>query len=184
VRETIMKFLGLSEAAGGAGQSGGAETETVRRIVDSLDRLEPERARYVAAFAYNLSRVARADMHVSREETLEMERTVHKLGGLPEEQAILVVQMAKTQALLFGGTENFLVTREFNRIATREQKLALLECLFAVSAADQSISIVEDNEVRKISRELQLEHSDFIAARSIFREHLAVLKKGPPGGKT
>jgi uncharacterized tellurite resistance protein B-like protein len=196
VRETILKFLGLSEGKAGAGESGGAETETVRRIVDALDRLEPDRARYVAAFAYNLSRVAHADSKVSREETREMERIVRGLGGLPEEQAILVVQMAKTQALLFGGTENFLVTREFNRIATREQKLALLECLFAVSAADRSISTIEDNsaadrsistiednEVRKISRELQLEHADFIAARSVFREHLAVLKKDPPDGK-
>jgi len=177
-----MKFLGLSDPAHGEGRSGGAQTETVRRIVDALDRLDPERARYVAAFAYNLSRVAQADMKVSREETLEMERIVRELGGLPEEQAILVVQMAKTQALLFGGTENFLVTREFNRIATREQKLALLRCLFAVSAADRSISLVEDNEVRKISRELQLEHADFIAARSAFRQYLAVLKKAPPGG--
>jgi uncharacterized tellurite resistance protein B-like protein len=183
VRETILKFLGLSEGKAGAGESGGAETETVRRIVDALDRLEPDRARYVAAFAYNLSRVAHADSKVSREETREMERIVRGLGGLPEEQAILVVQMAKTQALLFGGTENFLVTREFNRIATREQKLALLECLFAVSAADRSISTIEDNEVRKISRELQLEHTDFIAARSVFREHLAVLKKNLPDGK-
>ena len=183
MRESILKFLGLSDAKAGAGPSGGAETETVRRIVDSLDRLEPEQARYVAAFAYNLSRVAHADSRVSRDETLEMERIVRGLGGMPEEQAILVVQMAKTQSLLFGGTENYLVTREFNRIATREQKLGLLECLFAVSAADRSISTIEDNEVRKISRELQLEHADFIAARSVFREHLAVLKKDPSGGK-
>jgi uncharacterized tellurite resistance protein B-like protein len=177
-----MEFLGLRDRAGGAERSGGAETETVRRIVDALDRLDPERARYVAAFAYTLSRVARADLQVSREETLAMERIVRELGGLPEEQAILVVQMAKSQTALFGGTENFLVTREYNRIASREQKLALLECLFAVSAADRSISTVEDNEVRKISRELQLEHSDFIAARSAFREHLAVLKQSPPEG--
>jgi uncharacterized tellurite resistance protein B-like protein len=175
-----MKFLGIE--AGAAGSVESADTQTVRKIVDSLDRLEPERARYIAAFAYNLSRVAHADMNVSREETQAMEGIVRELGGLPPEQAILVVQMAKTQSLLFGGTENFLVTREFNKIAGRDQKLQLLECLFAVSAADESISTVESNEVRKISRELQLEHGDFIAARSAFREHLAVLKKGP--GKT
>jgi uncharacterized tellurite resistance protein B-like protein len=180
MRETILRFLGLRDPSE-PDQAGGAQTETVRRIVDALDRLEPDRARYVAAFAYNLSRVAHADLEISREETRTMERIVCGLGGLPEEQAILVVQMAKSQALLFGGTENFLVTREFNRIAGREQKLALLECLFAVSAADRTISTVEDNEVRRISRELHLEHADFIAARSAFREHLAVLGKDRPG---
>jgi len=57
---------------------------------------------------------------------------------------VLVVQIAKTQATLFGGTENFLVTQEFNRMATVEQKLSLLQCLFAVAAADKVISSVED----------------------------------------
>src|SRR4051812_6287119 len=88
----------------------GSETDTVRKIVRALDALEPERARHIAAFAYVLSRVARADMNISEVETREMEQLVAELGGLPEEQAILAVQIAKTQTTLFGGTENFLVT--------------------------------------------------------------------------
>jgi uncharacterized tellurite resistance protein B-like protein len=84
--------------------------------------------------------------------------------------------MAKTQNQLFGSTENYLVTREFERIATHDQKLALLECLFAVTAADENITSVEDNVVKQISGELKLSHSDYISARSRFREHLAVLK--------
>jgi len=89
--------------------------------------------------------------------------------------------MAKTQAILFGGTENYLVTREFNRLATREEKLALLRCLFAVSASDDSISVMEDNEIRRIADELRLTHEDFIAARSEFRKYLSVLRKTPGG---
>jgi uncharacterized tellurite resistance protein B-like protein len=156
------------------------DTETVRKIVDALDRLEPERARYLAAFAYILSRVARADLQVSPEETRAMERIVAEQGGLPDEQAIIVVQIAKYQNLLFGATENFLVTREFNGISTREQKMALLDCLFGVAAAETLISSAEDNEIRKIARELNLEHHDFIAVRSRYRDRLAVLKAGEP----
>ena len=107
-----------------------------------------------------------------------MERIVAKEGGLPEELAPIVVQMAKTQNLLFGSTENYLVTREFERMATREQKLAVLECLFAVAAADNNITSDEDNVVKQISSELKLTHSDYIAARLRFKEHLAVLKLG------
>ena len=58
----------------GAPQAG--QTDTVRKIVDALDRLEPQHARYLAAFGYILSRVARADLKVSPEETREMERIV------------------------------------------------------------------------------------------------------------
>jgi uncharacterized tellurite resistance protein B-like protein len=108
------------------------ETDTIRKIVSALDALDPQRAKYIAAFAYVLSRVARADMNISKAETSKMEQLVIALSGLPEEQAILVVQIAKSQATLFGGTENFLVTETFNEMATREQKRALLKCLFAV----------------------------------------------------
>jgi uncharacterized tellurite resistance protein B-like protein len=69
------------------------------------------------------------------------------------------------------------VSREFNKIATRQQKLALLDCLFAVSAAEGLISHDEDNEIRRISRELILEHRDFIAVRSAWREQLSILRR-------
>jgi uncharacterized tellurite resistance protein B-like protein len=160
-----------------AAESSPGDTETVRRIVDALDRLEPDRARYLAAFAYVLSRVARADLKVSPEETRAMERIVIEHGGVPEDQAILVVQIAKHQNILFGATENFLVTREFNQISTREQKLALLDCLYSVAAASELVTQAEDNEIRQIASELLLSHQEFIAIRSRFRDHLKVLRE-------
>ncbi|HZM71533.1 MAG TPA: TerB family tellurite resistance protein [Candidatus Cryosericum sp.] len=179
---SILKFLGYDPGRSTAGAES-AETDTVRKIVSALDRLEPERARHIAAFAYILSRVARADLTISEEEARAMEGIVMHEGGLSQEQAILVVQMAKTQTILFGGTENFLVTREFNRLASREEKMSLLRCLFAVSASDDSVSVEEDNEVRRISRELHLSHADFIETRSAFREHLPALRRPPESGE-
>jgi|SRR5687767_15674 len=174
---SILEFLGLEKKkVSGASPT---ETQTIRKITEALDRMEPDRARYIAAFAYILSRVAHADLNISKEETRQMEQIVTERGNIPEEQALIVVQMAKTQSLLFGSTENFLVTREFNRIATRDQKLALLDCLFAVSSADESISSIEDSEIRQIVSELKLEQPDFISARSAYRQHLEVLKKPP-----
>ena len=175
---SILKFLGYDSGRTAAAHES-ADTETVRKIVAALDRLEPDRARHIAIFAYILSRVARADLVISDAETRAMEAIVMQAGGLAPEQAILVVQMAKTQAILFGGTENYIVTREFNRLATREEKLALLRCLFAVSASDDSISVMEDNEIRRIADELRLTHEDFIEVRSEFRDRLSVLRKPP-----
>lgn len=172
-----MSILDLfkSDSRKGAGSSS-VETDAVRKIAKALDEIEPERAKFIAAFAYLLGRVARADLKISEPEVRAMERLVMEKGRLPEEQAVLVVQMAKTQNALFGGTENYLVTREFNRISTHEEKLALLRCLFAVCSADDTISTVEDNEVSQVADELRIEHREFIAVRSEFREHLAVLK--------
>lgn len=173
---SILSFLGLSSSKAASG----GETQSVRKIVASLDAMEPERARWIAAFAFLLCRVARTDLAVSEEEAAAMERIVMEKGGLTEDQAVLVLQIAKAQELLFGGTENFLVTREFNKIATREQKVALLDCLYAVSAADESISTAEDNEIVRICAELQLPREEVVAARGRYRQHLEVLK-GIPG---
>ena len=175
---SILKFLGL-DRLGGAGGSGGSAPDTVRKIVDALDEMEPERAHYIASFAYILSRVAHADHEISPNEVKAMERIVRELGGLAEEEAILVVQMAKTQTLLFGSTENYLVTREFYKLATHEQKMQLLESLFAVSSADESISSAEDSEIRRIATEMNLTRSDFNQARAEYTRFLEVLKNAP-----
>lgn len=156
------------------GEGGGGDSDTIRRIAAELDRLDPERARFVAAFAFVLSRIAGVDQDVSPEETAAMERLVTERAGLPGPQAVLVVQMAKTQQLLLGGTDDFLVTRELSRIASYDQKLALVDCLFAVAAADQEILAAEANEIAKIAHELKVEPGDLSRLRNRYRDYLAV----------
>ena len=173
----ILKWLGLSGASETEADAGNAATKTVRRIVSELEALPPDRARYVGAFAYILGRVAHADLDISEVETRKMETVVQELGHLPEAQAILVVQIAKSQNQLFGGTENFLVTREFRDITTEEQRIELLDCLFAVSAADDSISSAEESQIRQIASELGFSHKQYISARSAWSDKREVLKR-------
>lgn len=170
---SILKWLGLERTAS---EDEAGRTETVRRIVDALERIEPERARHIAAFAYLLGRVAHADRATAPEEVRLMERIVMDRGSLPEDLAVLVVQIARTQNMLFGGTEDFLVAREFGQSASVEEKLALLDCLYAVSAADRSITTVEDNEIARVAAELRIEHADLVRARVAYKEYLRVLQ--------
>src|SRR5215510_5249323 len=101
---SILSFLGYDPDRAAAAHDS-AETETVRRIVAALDRLEPERARHIAIFAYILSRVARADLMISEAETRAMEAIVEREGRLAPEQAILVVQIAKILSIQSAATE-------------------------------------------------------------------------------
>jgi uncharacterized tellurite resistance protein B-like protein len=165
----ILGFLGLEQEPSSSG-----DVDTIHRIAGELDKLDPDRARYVAAFAFVLSRVARADHDVSDDEIRAMEQLVVDKGGLPEDQAALVVQMARTQQLLFGGTDDFLVTRELARLASPEDKLGLIDCLFAVASADRRILVSEASEIGRIARELRVEQSDLSRIRSTYREFLAV----------
>jgi uncharacterized tellurite resistance protein B-like protein len=149
----------------------------LRETLDALDNLEPNHARFLAAFAYLLGRVASADQQVSPEETLAMEALVRGQGQLSEDQAMVVVQLAKTSNLLFGGTANFLVAREFAEIATPDQKRALMRCLFAVSTSDDAISLAEESEIHRIANELRIEHSELIALRVAHRRHLPGIRR-------
>ena len=153
------------------------EFAPLRETLDALDHLEPDRARYLAAFAYLLGRVAQADQHVSPEETGAMEALVREHGQLSQDQAMVVVQLAKTSNLLFGGTANFLVAREFSALATDDQKLALMRCLFALSATDEAISTAEEGEIHRIARELRIEQADLIALRVAHQRHLPGLSR-------
>ncbi len=156
----------------------GDEVSPLRETLDTLDHMEDERARLLAAFAYLLGRVAHADQHVTPEETRAIEALVRDEGRLSQEQAMVVTQLAKTSNRLFGGTANFLVAREFSGLATYEQKLALMRCLFAVAATDEAISMAEEGEIHRIARELRIDQQDLTALRVAHRQHLPGLSRG------
>ena len=154
-----------------------ATHDALRGLLDALDRLEPDRAKYLARFAYLLGRVAHADQHVSPEETQLMEAHVAREGQIPPDQAMLVVGLAKTSSLLFGGSDDFIVARDFAAETSYEQKLALLRCLFAISAAENNISIAEEREIHRIARELRVEQRDVVRLRLDYQQHLPGLSR-------
>jgi len=172
----LQSLLGISVTATSERE---LDTETVRRIARRLEELPPDRARFLAAFAFILARVANADRTISQEESRRMEEIVAEFAGVGEEQAVLVVELAKSQERLFGGTEGFLVTRQFNQLATRAEKEQLLHCLFAVSAADDTITLDEENEIRRIATLLGFSHAEFSRVRSTYNEKRRILQSVP-----
>ena len=171
----MLRFLGVSGLGKQARERG--DTASVRRIAAQLERLEPETAKRLASFAYVLARVANADLKIDAAETAEMERSVRSLASLSESEAALAVQIAKTQTHVLGDTENYLVTREFRRISTREQRVQLLQCLYAVAAADGTISGDERAEISAIAEELGFTRDEANALRGEYRGKLSELRR-------
>jgi uncharacterized tellurite resistance protein B-like protein len=166
--QSLRAWLGLDKPS----EQPGREPQALGELVQALDALEPDRARHLAAFAYLLGRVAHADQHITAAETAAMEHAVRQHGGLASEQAALVVRLAQSSNLLFGSTAHFTVAREFGRLATYDEKLALLTCLFAVSSAESGISMAEEAEIHRVANELRVEREDLVKLRLAFREHL------------
>jgi uncharacterized tellurite resistance protein B-like protein len=162
---TILSWLGVE-------QRSVPQHAPLRELIEALDRLEPARARYLARFAYLLGRVAHADRAVSPEETRAMEELVTEEGRLTADQAMLVVSLAKTSNVLFGGTADYIVAQEFAGEATYEEKISLARCLFAVAATDEAITMAEETEIHRITNQLRIQPQDLTALRLQHRRHL------------
>jgi uncharacterized tellurite resistance protein B-like protein len=154
-----------------------SETATVRRIMSQLSELDPERRRYLAGYAYLLTRAAHSDLEISADEMGIMENIVRDIGGLPEAQAVLVVEIARNQSELYGGTEDFLVTREFASRATPEQRRAAVAACFAVVAVDHQITTEEYAELSQIASELDLSRDELNVIRREYSDHLVAIQK-------
>jgi uncharacterized tellurite resistance protein B-like protein len=170
---SILEWLGLAPAA----PDPAADADALHRIVRQLESLPPDRARHLALFAFLLARVADVDLEITDAESGAMERIVQEEGRLPQGQAALVVEIAKAENRLFGATRNFLAAREFRDRTTDDEKRQLLHCLFAVGAADGSISGAEEEAIRAISRELLLGNDEYLAIRSRWRDQRSVFQK-------
>jgi len=172
VLATILRTLGLD-----------VDVDEGKKGVEALDALEvalsnvpPEEARRVAAFAYLLSRVAHADHEISDAEREAMVRLLVDRARLAPDQASIVIGIATSKILHVRGTEDYLVSREVAAQATVEEKRALIDGLYAVCAADGLISTIEDNDVRRVASEIDLEHHDVVEIRARYRGSLGVLK--------
>ncbi|HSH21682.1 MAG TPA: TerB family tellurite resistance protein [Candidatus Caenarcaniphilales bacterium] len=174
----LRRFLGLgAEATPASDPQDASETATIRRIVAELQALEPAQRRHLAGFAYILSRAAHADLQIAADETQLMEQIVREIGGVPAAQALLVVEIAKHQTELYGATEDYLVTREWARQASEEQRIGLVEACFAVVAADHTITAEEYAELTQIADELDLSRSQLNTVRREYADHLAAIQR-------
>jgi tellurite resistance protein len=162
-----------AQASLDAASTAAGDTATVRRIASRLERLPVEQARLVASAAYTLARAAQADLEISPEETavIEMELQAHE--SLDEATAVLVTEMAKLQARTVGGTEDFIVTREFTALANDAQKIDVLRACFAVSAASGSISAEETAVLNQIAKELSVDPDVLNSIRNEFRDRMS-----------
>ena len=107
---SILELLGLRPRGDdGHPPAPGAVTA----IMEQLAQLSDDEARYLACFAYLLARAAYADLEISSDEIAKMRDLLGRVSSLSREQIELVVQIASTQSEQHGGTQNYIVAREF-----------------------------------------------------------------------
>ena len=94
-----------------------------------------------------------------------MEALVVREGGLTADQATVVIGLAKTSNMFFGGTADYQVALEFGDAATYDEKMSLGRCLFAVASSDRQISMAEEAEIHRILNQLRILPEDLTKLR-------------------
>ena len=172
---SLLRFLGL----GGSTAGRDSEPASLVELGKSLDSLDPGEARLAAAFAYLLARVAGADLRTDDSEQAAITDRLTSFGDLAPETAAVLARAAIQVTDLHGGTDDHLVARAFRDMTEEEERLRLLRCLYAVAAADDTITTVEDNEIFEIASAIGIGRTSVIAIRSEWKQYLGTLKALP-----
>jgi len=148
---------------------------SVKRIAAAFEQLDDDTARYLAAFAYVLARVAASDHEVDDSEVAVIERALVDIAELDPGHARLVAEAAHAEAEEEGGTQDYIATRDFRTLATREQHVLLLKCLMQVATADGEITAHESSEILQIAGELGFAFPEIKALKAALYKQKAEL---------
>jgi len=172
---SLLRFLGIGSASRGRE----SEPASLLEIGAQLDALPPDEARFIAAFAYLLARVAGADLRTDDVERDLMARRLETFAEIDPDQARLLAETAIRAATTHHASDDHLVARAFRDITEKPERIRLLRCLYAVAAADENISAVEDNEIFEVATAIGVRRADVVRLRMEFKEHLGALKPLP-----
>lgn len=172
---SLLRFLGL----GGNTAGRAAEPASLIELGTHLEALPPEESRFVAAFAYILARIAGVDLHTDDVELAEIARHLEDFGQIAPSQAQILADTAVRIADDHSASDDHLVARAFRDMAETPERIRLLRCLYAVAAADETISTQEDNEIFEVAAEIGVAREQVVALRSEFKQYLGSMKALP-----
>ena len=167
---SLLKRLGLARS------DPPPRNRYVAAVREHLGRLPVERAEFVAAFAGLLVRVAHADMELSDAERRALRRVIAKNTGLSAAESEAVADTVVHYATALAGIDYASLTSTFNELASEADKQQLIDCLYTIATADETASVIEEEEIRQVARALLLTHSQFIDIRTRYKEQLEVIQ--------
>jgi uncharacterized tellurite resistance protein B-like protein len=110
-----------------------------------------------------MARVANIDRKTTSAEIGAMIQAMRQGWKISADAAAFVAEVAVSASSL--EVDYFRMTREFFTCTTNDERVQLLDILFAVAAADGEISLAETEEIRRIASGLKLTHKQFINAK-------------------
>jgi uncharacterized tellurite resistance protein B-like protein len=110
-----------------------------------------------------MAQVARVNPDVGDAEQAAMAQALQTHWRLGPAEAAFVVEVALSESATL--LDPYRLAWQFSEACTPQERLAFLDVLFAVAAADGDASYDEIEEIRTIAGSLKLSHQDFIRAK-------------------
>lgn len=110
-----------------------------------------------------MATIAQMDGEVTDGEFDAMAAALEEKWGVDRETAVFITEVAVAE--ITATQDAFRMYREFTACTSEEERVSFVKALFAVAAADGDVSFEETEEIRLISRGLNLYHHQFIEAK-------------------
>lgn len=131
-----------------------------------------DRGRVDLAVAALLVEVLRADYDVAPQERQQVIVSVSRLLGL--DATVSAALVAEAERHIDRSHDLYQFTSQLNRSWSEDDKVQLLEALWRVAAADETVHKYEEHLIRRVADLLHVPHSGFIRAK---------LRAADPAGK-
>lgn len=122
--------------------------------------LPDERLYFICLVGTLMAAVAHVDDHFDPAEKKALKRCLTDQFSLKGKELTLLFEVVEEQARQ--GFDFHEVAKELNRVASYNDRIHLMECLFEISIADGEIVHEEAEEVRRITKALRIPHKTFI----------------------
>lgn len=130
-------------------------SEGTSRMLNLLEKHDPNAANYLATFSFALARIAYADGVVKEEEREQMRRILQEVAKLNEAEVDFIMEMSMMQGRARSRIDNRIV----NPALDEERAAHFLESLHAIARADGAATSEELVEIDAIAAEFGLTRS-------------------------
>jgi uncharacterized tellurite resistance protein B-like protein len=125
--------------------------------------LSEEKLYFICLIGTLMATIAHVDEHFDPAEKKVLKRCLTDQFSLKGNELTLLLQVVEEQA--HQGFDFHEVVTEINRIASYNDRIHLMECLFEVSIADGEMVHDEAEEIRRITKALRIPHKTFIECK-------------------
>ncbi len=106
-----------------------------------------------------LASVAQIDEIFEEVEEKALKEVLQEYFSFPEQELEILFDVIVEQAR--HGFDFHEVVTETNRLITFKERVMLIDCFFAIAAADGKISSAESEQIRRITKAMHIPHQDF-----------------------